>query len=344
MTVSSCFAFTTFVLCAACQCVLGANAVFSKDGQHIYVAVWEYEATGGTAQLRHIALSKATIKSIPFKESSGSFTVSRSENEDILCASETALWRYHPADGTFTKVCDAPKDFKFEDVAYNPKTHAILLPARETLEASERDNPCRLFLLKDLASTPETVSVWRLDPYDGVQGPVFDANGELFFSNHGDLWHGNVMLDAVPGLRAYRYAPLATLETDLGASPAQKGVLTTALARNFIYVFITRMWGSGYWWLARLPRLPRATTKRLTEQSIRELPFAFGTHLELPDRWGIYRQVFDSVKILTEETSDRLCYLCASADESRVYYTINGKHWLIINGKLQELHLDPKSG
>jgi hypothetical protein len=342
MTVS-CFAFTTLFLCALCECALGAEAVFSNDGQHIYALVWAVSSDNKDIhQLRHIDLSKATIKLIALKDSSGSdldlVAVSRSDNEDILCPTATALWRYHPADATCTKVCDAPQDVEFIDVAYNPKTQAILLPARATSETEV--GPLRLFLLKDVASTPEDVVVWRLDC--GVECPVFDANGELFFSNCGDLWQGEVVLSEVtegrpalnegrPALRGYRYAPLATLETDVGSSPAQRGVREIAVARDFIYVFTKRIWGTGY---EQLAQVPRPATKRLKESVD-----AFDKHLDLPDRWRLYRHVLDSAKILTRVTMKHI-YLCASADESRVYYTVNDKHWLITHGKPRELRFD----
>jgi hypothetical protein len=337
--------FATLFLCAACECAFGGDAVFSNDGQHIYTAVWE--ATEGTAQLQHIDLSKRTIKLIPLKEPSGNFRgVSRWNNEDILCATATALWRYHPADGTCTKVCDVPqepvdvtgkqgldaaKDRQFTDVAYDPKTRTILL--RTQIFHLPEPPINGLWLLKEGDSKLQLVRVSRVGE---VECPVFDANGELLFSSLGDLWHGKVVVprffgDEAPWLVAYRYAPLATLETNVGQSPAQQGVAEIAVARNFIYLFTKRMWGSGYW---RLARLPRVATRHLKK------PLGdFDTHIDLPDRWGLYRQVLNSAEILTDET-DGPCYLCASADESRVYYTANHKHWLITNGKLQELRFD----
>jgi hypothetical protein len=326
--------------------------VFSNDGQHVYAV--DYPSglnTPAEPQLRHVDLSRRTISLIPLKKLSGDFRgVSRSDNQDILCATATALWRYHPADGTCTTVCDVPreplsrgasdltqtedrdaaKDREFTDVAYDPRTRAVLLPTQVATETGVPING--LWLLKQGESKLQLVRIARLNE---VECPVFDGNGELFFSNLGDLWHGKLADKTEdqlhPWLVAYRYAPLATFETDVGLSPAQCGVQSIAVARDFIYVFAKRLGGSGSW---RLAQVPRPASKRVKE-SINE----FNTHFDLAERLSVYRHVFDSAKVLTEETREP-CHLCASADESRVYYTFSGKHWLITNGKLQELHLD----
>jgi len=159
-------AFVTFFVCAACECAAGADAVFSKDGQHIYGVAWE--APEGTAQLRHIDLSKRTINLIPLKELSGDLRgICSSDNQDILCATATELWRYHPTDGRCTKVCDVsarePVDLtsaedsdaanhrEFTDVGYNPKTRAILL-STEVVNGTETING--LWLLNKGQSKP----------------------------------------------------------------------------------------------------------------------------------------------------------------------------------------------
>jgi hypothetical protein len=337
--------FATLLLCVASERAPGADAVFSKDGQHIYAACWE--PTGGTAHLRHIDLSKQTISLLPLKELSGDLRgVTRSDDQDILCSTATVLWRYHPSDGTFTKVCDLPREpvlrpssdlntstedwdaakhRQFKDVAYDSKARAVLL----STEVGNGTEPIKgLWLLREGESKLQLVRISRLDE---VECPVFDGNGELFFSNRGDLWHGKVTEDQPsPWLVAYRYVPLATLETDVGLSPGQCGVRSIAVARNFIYVFIKRLRGGGDWQLAQVPRPAPERVKKSVN--------GFNTHLDLPERLSIYRHVFDSTKVLTETMGQGLCYLCASADESRVYYTFNGRHWLITNGKLQELH------
>ena len=54
----------------------------------------------------------------------------------------------------------------------------------------------------------------------------------MFFAEDGDLWHGRIEVeDNNYSLTAYRYAPLAALET-APSTPAETGVIATAVPRN----------------------------------------------------------------------------------------------------------------
>src|SRR5437870_6576056 len=60
-------------------------------------------------------------------------------------------------------------------------------------------------------------------------------------------WRGEIYSDSLgrgPALSAYRYAPLATLET-ANTSPAEIGVVDIAVTRDTIYLHLYRMGGSG---------------------------------------------------------------------------------------------------
>jgi len=77
---------------------------------------------------------------------------------------------------------------------------------------------------------------------------VFTASGELFFAAYGDLWYGEIQTDTFDGedhfsVAAYRYAPLATLETE-NTTPSEIGVDDIGVSHELIYVQLSRMGGS----------------------------------------------------------------------------------------------------
>ena len=75
--------------------------------------------------------------------------------------------------------------------------------------------------------------------------------GELFFAAYGDLWYGEIQTDTFDGedhfsVAAYRYAPLATLETE-NATPSEIGVDDIGVSRELIYVQLSRDGRLGRW-------------------------------------------------------------------------------------------------
>jgi hypothetical protein len=306
---------------------VGADAVFSNDGKHIYII--DYGQLGGDAPtIKNIDLQTGTVTRIALGalgDLTLGFSISRSDTDELLCVTANALWALRPSDADLAKkICGAPLPVEFGDVALDPTTHHIVLSTQGGTNAPA------LFLLKDRASTPAAVAMRRVTE---IRAPVFDANGDFFFSYHGDIWQGEIEPYGSDNqewpfsLSAYRYAPLATLETENGTS-AQAGVSHIALTRNLIYVHIYRLGGSGFGWLAQLPRLP---TKR---EGARRLSIRF----QLDDRLAVYRQLLASTKILGKQ--DKYASgLCTSPDGTRVHYTLGGKEWLVVNGKPQELQL-----
>jgi hypothetical protein len=159
----------------------------------------------------------------------------------------------------------------------------------------------------------------------------FVANGELFFAAYGDLWCGEIQTDKVDeqdyfSIAAYRYAPLATLETQ-NTTPAEIGVTDIGVNRDTVYLQLARMGGSGDGWFARLPR---PSIKRDTEG---EMEMFYQPKERLP----IYLKALQSLEILGEDS--HAGSICVSLDETRVHYVLHDKHWLVTNGKTEELHL-----
>jgi hypothetical protein len=196
---------------------------------------------------------------------------------------------------------------------------------RVFVTTDDRENP--VFTFKD---PREWIPVrMRRHPYPSCL--AFAANGELFFAAYGDLWCGEIQIDKVDdqdyfSIAAYRYAPLATLETQ-NTTPAEIGVADIGVTRDTVYLQLSRMGGSGDGWFARLPR---PSIKRDTEG---EMDMFYQPKERLP----IYLKALRSLEILGEDS--RAGFICVSLDGTRVHYVLHDKHWLVANGKTEELHL-----
>jgi hypothetical protein len=55
------------------------------------------------------------------------------------------------------------------------------------------------------------------------------------------------------------------------------------------------------------------------------------------ERLPIYLKALQSLEILGEDS--RAGSICVSLDATRVHYVLHDKHWLVTNGKTEELHL-----
>jgi hypothetical protein len=58
---------------------------------------------------------------------------------------------------------------------------------------------------------------------------------------------------------------------------------------------------------------------------------------EPKERFPIYEKSLRSLEILGDDF--RAGSICVSLDETRVHYVLHDKHWLVTNGKTEELHL-----
>jgi hypothetical protein len=87
------------------------------------------------------------------------------------------------------------------------------------------------------------------------------------------------------------------------------------------------MGGSGDGWFARLSR------PKVKRNSDGEIEIGY----EPKERLPIYQKALSSLQILGEDS--RAGFICVSPDETRVHYVLHDKHWLVTNGKTEELHL-----
>jgi len=309
----------TAVVGFVCYCFAGdcsaGDAVFSKDGKRIYGVA----NVGQQAAVQEIDLSKNTIRTIPLTQLSSSDWlrgITCSSENKLFCTTKGSLWSLDAQSGKLMKIRDAPMGANFWRIAYDAKSR------RTFVTTDDEEHP--LFMFKEES---EWIPVrMRRHPYPSCL--VFASTGELFFAAYGDLWHGEIQSDEGNyfSLAAYRYAPLATLES-ANTTPTEIGVSDIAVTRDSVYVKSSRMGGSGEGWFGRLTR-PRAKRNEYGEMDL---------HYEPKDRLALYQKSLKSLQILSEDF--RAGNLCASPDESRLYYFLDRKHWLATNGKPEELHL-----
>jgi hypothetical protein len=302
-------------------CCIAGDATFSRDGERIYAIASNEPAPA----LQEIDLPGKTIRTVALKQLPAHDWprgITCSNDSRIFCTTKGTLWSFDPRSASLTKIRDAPSGANFWEVAFDPKIHGTFVTT---------DNPEKpLFMFR---KENEWIPVrMRRHPYPSCL--VFTASGELFFAAYGDLWHGEIQTDKFDGenhfsVTAYRYAPLATLETE-NSSPTEIGVADIGVSREVIYVQLSRMGGSGDGWFACLAR-PAINSAR--EES---LDPGYKPNERLP----VYQKSLGSLKILGEDS--HAGQIAVSPDERRVHYFMDGKHWLVSNGKTEELHLTKK--
>jgi hypothetical protein len=298
-------ALTLMAVCARTSSRAG-DAAFSADGKQIYVI-----AEG----IEQIDLESKTIRTMATIDDPRGIA-STKENK-LFCTTANAFYALNPKTGALTKIRDATPGAAFWRVAYDQSADAVFVTTDGTDEPLFRFKP------------PNEWRSVRMRRHPFPSCLVFARNGELFFAAYGDLWHGEIQDDEGSfSLKAYRYAPLATLET-ANTTPAEIGVSDIGVAADALYVQLPRMGGAGDGWFAHLARPRRKRT-----DSGMDMPYA------PQERLPIYERALNSLKIIGEDF--RAGSICVSPDETRVHYVLNGKHWLVTNGKTEELRLRTK--
>jgi hypothetical protein len=294
------------------------DAVFSSNGERVYVIT----DLDSKPALEEIDLNKKTTRKILLTQLDSSDSlrgITCTQKNRFFCTTAKAVWSFEPESGRLTKIHDVPTGVCFWRIAYDPKMQRVFVTT------DDREHP--LFMFTD---PTEWIPVrMRRHPYPSSL--AFAANGELFFAEYGDLWCGEIRTDKIDGqddfsIAAYRCAPLATLETQ-NATPAEIGVADIGVNRDTVYVQLSRMGGSGDGWFARLSR------PKVKHDSEGEMEMFY----EPKERLPIYQTSLRSLEILGEDF--HAGYICVSPDETRVHYVLHGKHWLVTNGKTEELHL-----
>ncbi len=323
------------VLAAPLATIWGADAVFSKDSTHIYLVQWEQQPprSSGECSLIDIDLGKKACAAVDLRNTVGAplCGIACSDEGSLLCATESSLWRFDPATRACSKLIAAPNGLELTDLTYDPTQSLLFATCRGP-------NGQQLFCL------PKNADHW-IPVYNrrsaSVGFPVFGNDGRLYFSSRGDLWTGFLKGQTEPTLpalnaysissktpdgwpksidvaelAAYRYAPVAFLETQ-NCTPDSTGLHALAVSKNFVYGSYSRMGGSGWGSLIRCKRLRDEPKSRA-----REIPGGE------QDDWKLAIPVLQSVEQVADESCIRLC---ASRDGSRVFYQLRGEEIFIIN-------------
>jgi hypothetical protein len=307
-------------LFSALYCSAG-DAVFSSDAGRVYL-ISDIESKPAVEE---IDVNKKTIRKILVTQldpSSPLRGITCTNKNRFFCTTAKAVWSFDPESWGLTKIREAPTGFTFRRIAYDPKMERIFVTT------DDEEHP--LFMFRDPA---EWIPVrMRRHPYPSSL--AFAANGELFFAAYGDLWCGEIRTDNMDGqdyfsIAAYRCAPVATLETQ-NTTPAEIGVADIGVNRDKVYVQLSRMGGSGDGWFARLSR------PKVKRDADGEMEVAY----EPKERLPVYQTSLRSLEILGEDS--HAGSICVSPDETRVHYVLHDKHWLVTNGKTEELHLREK--
>lgn len=310
--------------------LFGAEAVFSKDNHHVYLVQWEQHPPrkSGACSLIDVNLEKKTCAGIDLRETLGASVadISLSNAGFVLCATKSALWSYDPAGGKCVKVLDAPKNTELVEVAYDPSQSIVLAC-------------CRGEHGQELYCLPKDGDKWipvynRRSVSAQVEFPVFSGKGALYFSCRGDLWAGVLIAETEPTvpalhaagkempkpseawpsvsmaeLAAYRYAPVAFLETQNTTSDST-GLHDLAVGRHFVYGVYSRLYGGMSW-----GRLIRCDLPVLGKEGKH-------TEMDIPDgseadgKQAI--KALQSVKTVVDD--DNCLHFCGSRDGSVIFY------------------------
>jgi hypothetical protein len=294
---------------SAADCVAG-DAVFTHDGQHVYAISY----ADNKQVLREINLTEQTSRTISLNQlppQQPLLGITRSDGDKLFCVTEKNIWTFDRASNLMNKVAGAPKGGRYWDIAYDPQSRTVVV-------TGTGENG-RLFLFKN-----GLVSVY-VRRHDAISSPVFAADGTFLYSEIGDLWSGQIENnEGTYSLTADRYLPLAYLET-ANTTPAGMGVSDIAPVKDSVYVQLFRMGGSGWGAMFQVPRPPPKERKGSGMGQIAEFKLT---------RW---KELLEGLKPLGE--NDHPACLCASPDETRVYYTNEGRDYLITSGQTAELHL-----
>jgi hypothetical protein len=215
-----------------------AEAVFTQDGKRIYFL--NEPTRSGDSPL--VTLDIATGLSTPFilpkeiKTRGELFSLERSRNGFLLFLFSDSIWAYDPVKKTSARVCAAQPGQQFYDLACDPITGQIFFGSTIGLGYLEGDN----YKFHPVISR-------RVDQYTGLTRLQRDC---FIFSVSGDAWLGRIDNEPLDGgkvyttLLAYRFAPLATLETG-NYTPGVQGAAEFAVTEQWLYVHARRMGGSG---------------------------------------------------------------------------------------------------
>ncbi|HSI84905.1 MAG: hypothetical protein ACAI35_22790 [Candidatus Methylacidiphilales bacterium] len=285
----------------------GGRCVLSQDGSTLYLNVVG-SGPDGKPEFWAVELPSCKHKALEMSwmgPERDIVSLAGYKEGRILIAKEKALYAFDPSKGIAHKFV-VPKDSTISEVAYDAQNDVIVLATGETAWV--------------LPKGEDVFSELNVRRVRWLEGMAFAGNGNLLFSNNGDIWHGKIESDTDEengkkvtrySLLGYRYAPLATLET-ANATPAQEGARCLAFFGDSVYAEINRLGGSGWGTLVRLAP-PELGKPRGPDQVLE-------TYQSVAERLAVAKKALAGTTVLGG--SGGRFFLSVSGDGSTLFYLI----------------------
>jgi hypothetical protein len=293
---------TAIISVATVERSSGAAAAFSDDGNHVYLL--GSKLPKGTVLL--VDLTNFTTTKLNLGVSTAVQGIANAPRA-LLFVTDKSLYRLPLPSGEVGKICDAPTEVTFQDVACNRAQHGILLLCHGTSKNYRDWWPA--YYLREQERKPTSLVLRRVN---ALVGAVFDLDGHLFFASGGDIWEGDISKptepEEPPAVEANRFAPVAILET-ANTTPNSTGARKLAVAGRIVYAQMTRMGGSGWGEMisVRWPGEPKTDEGK-------------APHTESPIKLSIeeFKSALSAARFYG--SNQGASYLCNSPDGRKVFF------------------------
>jgi len=223
--------------------LFAGSAAFLPDGKRV--------ARQGDSGVVLLDLSKGSETELKFPEDFQVEYVGLAATADaLLLAGGQRVMSWNPATDKWQELWSAPAELTVDDVACDPKSGHVLVTT------SKEDAEPEWYILDP--KHPKKASKVYNRRANGARNPVFDAQGNLYFTRNGDAWKGTIEAgddEEVPFvLTGTRIWPLASLETSPG-NTSSTGANTILPLKSHLLVELSRLGGSGWGNIIRVPNV-----------------------------------------------------------------------------------------
>jgi hypothetical protein len=221
--------------------LFAGSAAFLPDGKRV--------ARQGDSGVLLLDLSKGTESDLKFPDDFQVEHVGLAATADsLLLAGGQRVMSWNPATDAWKELWSAPAELTVDDVACDPKSGRVLV-------TTSRENGEPAWWILDPKQPQKAGKVYNRRA-SGAGNPVFDGEGNLYFTRDGDVWKGGFEVggsEEVPFvLEGTRIWPLASLETSAGNSSGTGANVVLPL-KDHLIVERSRLGGSGWGQIVRVP-------------------------------------------------------------------------------------------
>lgn len=167
----------------------------------------------------------------------------------LLVGSGNGVSAYDPVGQTWEPFWSAPQGWAVDDIAYDAKND------RKVVVTGNGDGAVSWWVFSGDTKVPDKLFNRRAA---GASDPVFDSDGNLYFTVAGDLWKGSLEVgdsEEVPfTLIGERIWPLAIRETEGGNSSGSSAKQIAPIGK-WIVLELSRYGGSGWGNIIRVPNV-----------------------------------------------------------------------------------------